>query len=183
MSKIKTFLIVSSIFISFFNLNSSLADEQKSNEYIGLSLEELMEEEVFSHSKREEKAFTVESALFVVTNEDIKRAGVESIPEALRLVPGVQVSRINSSIWSISIRGFSNQFANKLLVLIDGKSVYTPLFSGVYWNDQDLILDDVERIEVIRGPGGTIWGANAVNGVINIITKNSNQTQGNQLSA
>ncbi len=118
------------------------------------------------------------AAVFVVTQEMIRRSGATSIPEALRMVPGLQVARVDSNKWAISARGFNNRFANKLLVMIDGRSVYTPLFSGVYWGVQDLVLQDIERIEVIRGPGATAWGANAVNGVINIITKSARDTQG-----
>ena len=114
----------------------------------------------------------------MITQEDIRRSGATSIPEALRLAPGVEVAQIDSDRWSIAIRGFAGQFSKSLLVLIDGRSVYTPLFSGVYWNVQNMMLEDVDRIEVIRGPGGTIWGSNAVNGVINIITKSANDTKG-----
>jgi iron complex outermembrane receptor protein len=118
------------------------------------------------------------AAIYVITQEDIRRSGATSIPEALRLAPGVEVAQVDSDHWSIAIRGFAGQFARSLLVLIDGRSVYTPLFSGVYWDVQNLMLEDVDRIEVIRGPGGTIWGSNAVNGVINIITKSANDTKG-----
>ncbi len=143
-----------------------------------LSLEELMNVEVYSVGKKEQRLADSAAAVAVITNEDIKRSGATNIPEALRLVPGVEVAHIDSNKWAISIRGFNDRFANKLLVLVDGRSVYTPLFAGVYWDVQDLMLEDVDRIEVIRGPGGTLWGANAVNGVINIITKTSSETQG-----
>src|SRR5262249_6122218 len=109
---------------------------------------------------------------------EIRRSGATSIPEALRLVPGVEVSRIDSSKWALGVRGFENRLSRSVLVLIDGRSVYTPLFAGVYWEVQDTLLEDVERIEVIRGPGGTIWGPNAVNAVINIITKKASDTHG-----
>lgn len=118
------------------------------------------------------------AAVFVITNEMIQRSGATSVPEVLRMAPGVEVARIDSSKWAISIRGFNGQFANKLLVQIDGRTVYSPYFAGVFWDVQDLFLEDVERIEVIRGPGASVWGANAVNGVINVITKNSKETQG-----
>ncbi len=147
-----------------------------------LTLEELMDIQVTSVSKGEEDFFKAASAIFVITQEDLRRSGVNTIPEALRMVPGVQVSQIDSSTWAISARGFNSRFANKLLVLIDGRSVYTHVFAGVFWDEQDLVLEDIERIEVIRGPGGTLWGANAVNGVINIITKNAHQTTGGQIS-
>jgi iron complex outermembrane receptor protein len=143
-----------------------------------LSLEELMNIEVTTVSKKRERRSEVAAALYVITQEDIRRSGVTSIPEALRLAPGVHVARIDANKWAVSVRGFSGRFTNKLLVLIDGRSVYTPLFAGVYWDVQDTLLEDIDRIEVIRGPGGTLWGANAVNGVINIITKNARDTQG-----
>lgn len=142
------------------------------------SLEDLMQIEVTSVSKKEQRLNRVAAAVYLLTQEDIRRSGYSSLPEALRMVPGLQVARIDSSKWAISARGFNGQYANKLLVLVDGRSVYTPLFSGVYWNLQNIPLEDVERIEVIRGPGATMWGANAVNGVINIITKHTRDTQG-----
>ncbi len=138
--------------------------------------------DIFSLSKKKESAFDAPSATYILAAEDIRRAGITSIPEALRLVPGVQVSKIDGNKWAISMRGFDNQFSNKLLVLIDGRTVYTPLFSGVFWDIHDYVIEDIEKIEVVRGPGGTIWGANAVNGVINIITKNAAQTQGTYVS-
>lgn len=143
-----------------------------------MSIEDLMGLEITSVSKREEKLSDAPAAVFVLTQEDIRRSGWTTIPDALRMVPGLDVAKIDANKWAISARGFNEQFANKLLVLIDGRSVYTPLFSGVYWDIQDLMLEDVERIEVIRGPGATLWGANAVNGVINIITKKAKDTQG-----
>jgi iron complex outermembrane receptor protein len=143
-----------------------------------LSLEQLGDIEVTTVSKEPVKVSQTPAAIYVITQEDIRRSGATSIPEALRLAPGVEVGRVDSDHWSIAIRGFAGQFSKSLLVLIDGRSVYTPLFSGVYWDVQNLMLEDVDRIEVIRGPGGTIWGANAVNGVINIITKSANETQG-----
>lgn len=143
-----------------------------------MSIEELMEVKIFSVSKKEEKLFQSPAAIYVITGEDIRRSGARSIPEALRLAPGLQVARIDANKWAISSRGFNRRFANKLLVLMDGRSVYTPFFAGVYWDVQDTMLEDVDRIEVIRGPGATLWGANAVNGVINIITKNAGDTRG-----
>lgn len=148
-----------------------------------LTLEELMEIDVYSAGRRLEPVHEVPSAIYVLTNEDIRRARVTSIPEALRLVPGVQVARVDANKWAVSIRGFNSRIANKLLVLIDGRSIYDPLFSGTLWESKDLMLEDVERIEVIRGPGGTLWGANAVNGVINIITKHARDTGGGLISA
>lgn len=138
--------------------------------------------QVTSASKKAEYVSNAPSAVFVIGNDDIKRAGVTSVPEALRLAPGVDVARVSSSKWAVSIRGFNGIFANKLLVMIDGRSVYNPGFSGVYWDAQDVMLEDVERIEVIRGPAATLWGANAVNGVINIISKRAEDTSGGLLA-
>lgn len=146
-----------------------------------LSLEQLMAIEVTSVSKQAQPLAQAAAAVFVMTQEDIRRSGATSIPEALRMVPGLQVARLDSNKWAISSRGFNGRFANKLLVLIDGRSVYTPLFAGVYWDVQDTLMEDIDRIEVIRGPGATLWGANAVNGVINIITKKAKDTQGGLL--
>ena len=148
-----------------------------------MSLEELMGVQVTSVSKRAEPISAAAAAVFVITQEDLRRSGATSIPEALRMVPGLEVARIDASKWAISARGFNGRFANKLLVLVDGRSVYTPLFSGVFWDVQDTLIEDIDRIEVIRGPGATLWGANAVNGVINILTKPARETQGGLLAA
>lgn len=148
-----------------------------------LTLDQLKNIEVTSVSKEPEQAFDAAAAIYVITQEDIRRSGATSIPEALRLAPGVQVARAGSNQWAISIRGFNDQFSNKLLVMIDGRVVYTPIFSGVYWDVQDTLLEDVKQIEVIRGPGATLWGANAVNGVINIITEEAINTTGKFVSA
>jgi iron complex outermembrane recepter protein len=148
-----------------------------------LSLEELSAIEVTTPSKTPTKVLQTSAAIFVITAEDIRRSGVTSIPAALRLAPGVEVARIDSSTWSIGIRGFGSDLTRSVLVLIDGRTVYTPLFAGTNWDVQNTNMDDIDRIEVIRGPGGTIWGPNAVNGVINIITKDSKDTQGMQASA
>ncbi|BBL58777.1 TonB-dependent receptor plug domain-containing protein [Methylomonas koyamae] len=145
---------------------------------LDLNVEDLLSVEVTSVSKKAQALNDSAAAVFVITHDDIKRTGVTSIPEALRMAPGMDVSRIDSNKWAVSARGFNGRFANKLLVLIDGRNTYTRSFSGVYWENQDVMLEDVERIEVIRGPGATLWGANAVNGVINIITKHSAKTQG-----
>ena len=124
------------------------------------------------------------AAIYVLTGEDIRRSGVTNIPDALRLIPGVNVARVNGSRnWAVGIRGFGDQFSKYVLVLIDGRSVYTPLFGGVLWTVDNVMLEDIDRIEVIRGPGGTIWGADAVNGIINIITKHSQDTKGTLLSS
>ena len=143
-----------------------------------LSLEQLMDIEVTSVAKKEQRWAETPAAIYVITQEEIRRSGATSIPEALRLAPGVQVSRIDANKWSIGVRGFGSRLSRSVLVLMDGRSVYTPLFAGVYWEVQDTLLEDIERIEVIRGSGGTLWGANAVNGVINIITKRADDTQG-----
>jgi iron complex outermembrane receptor protein len=145
-----------------------------------LTIEQLMsiKVKVTSASKKAENLADAPAAIFVITSEDIRRGGFSSLPEALRMVPGLYVAKVNSHWWTISARGFSDYLNNKMLVLIDGRSVYTPHFGGVFWELQDIPLDEVNRIEVIRGPGGTLWGANAVNGVINIITKRAEDTQG-----
>ena len=161
----------------------SVAGVAQTKDLTEMSLEDLMNTKVTSVSKREQKMSEVAAAIFVISAEDIRRSGATNIPDLLRMVPGVDVAQINASSWAISVRGFNHQFSDKLLVLIDGRAVYTPLFGGVYWDVQDVPLEDIERIEVIRGPGATIWGANAVNGVINIITKKASDTQGGLLTA
>jgi len=148
------------------------------NEFLDMDIGQLMQITITSVSKRPQNLSDSPAAVFVITSEDIARSGVTTIPEALRMVPGIQVARISSDKWAVSARGFNGQTANKLLVLMDGRSVYSPAFSGVFWNSRDTLLEDIDRIEVIRGPGGTIWGANAVNGIINIITKNAHDTEG-----
>ncbi len=152
-------------------------------EVADLSLEELMDVTVYSAAKKEQALADTAAAAFVISQEDIRRSGATSIPDALRMAPGVQVAQINAHAWAISIRGFNDRFSTKLLVMVDGRTVYSPLFSGTYWSGQDAVLEDIDRIEVIRGPGGTVWGANAVNGVINIRTKHSKKTQGGLVSA
>ena len=163
----------------FLWITAGLANEpKKPRELFSLKDKDV----ITSVSKTPENAFDAASAIYVITQDDIRRSGHTSIPEILRLAPGVEVSRIDSNKWAISSRGFNRQFANKMLVLIDGRTVYTPLFSGVFWDIQDLVIEDIDRIEVIRGPGATLWGANAVNGVINIISKDARLTQGTKLS-
>jgi len=148
-----------------------------------ISLEDLMSVQVTSVSKKEQKLSQAGAAIYVINQEDIRRSGAVSIPDLLRMVPGIHVAQMNAHTWTISIRGFTDKYGDKVLVMIDGRSVYTPLTSGVNWDQQDVPLEDIERIEVIRGPGGTVWGANAVNGVINIITKSSAATPRGLLSA
>ncbi len=147
------------------------------------SLEDLMNIEITSATKAPQKLSDAAAAIFVIPQEDIRRSGVTSIPEALRMVPGVQAAKIDANKWAITARGFNGRAANKLLVLMDGRTVYTPIYSSVFWNNIDTIIEDIERIEVIRGPGASLWGANAVNGVINIISKPAEKTQGVLASA
>ncbi len=166
--------VLSCLFVLIFSshafaLNPSL---------LKLSLEDLMKIEVTSATKRPQKMGEIASAVYVLTPEDILQGFDNQLPDLLRDVPGVHVARITSSDWAISIRGFNDRFANKLLVMMDGRTLYTPLFSGVFWERQDYILDDLARIEVIRGPGASLWGSNAVNGIINILTKSAWETQG-----
>ena len=175
-----------SIFIVFCCLADIVAAENKTvlgkkpvdNQFLDLSIEELMNVEVTSASRHSQKLSEVPSAIFVITQDDIRRSGATSIPEALRMAPGVEVARIGTDKWAISIRGFNSRFADKLQVMMDGRSAYNPLFAGVQWEQQDTLMEDIERIEVIRGPNAAVWGANAVNGVINIITKKAADTQG-----
>jgi iron complex outermembrane receptor protein len=148
-----------------------------------LTLEQLGNIEVTTASKEPEEVWSTPAAIYVITQDDIRRSGATSIADALRLAPGVEVSRISSTTWAVGIRGLQSNFSKSVLVLIDGRSVYTPLFSGVYWDVQDVVLENIDRIEVIRGPGGTVWGPNAVNGVINIIRKSSADTHGLMVSA
>ncbi|MET0856694.1 MAG: TonB-dependent receptor [Telluria sp.] len=163
-------------------MSSALAAPAAS-ELSDLSLEQLSNVVVTSVSRQEEKLATAAASIFIISNSDIRRSGAHSLPEALRLAPNLQVARVDARNYAVTARGFNSAFANKLLVLIDGRSVYSPLFSGVFWDAQDLPMDDIERIEVISGPGSTIWGANAVNGVINVITKSAIDTQGGRASA
>ena len=148
-----------------------------------LSFVELANIRITSVSKRDESLADAAASVFVITHDDIRRSGVTSLPEALRLAPNLHVAQVSANSYAISARGFNNSAANKLLVLIDGRSVYTPLFSGVFWDVQNVMLEDVDRIEVISGPGGTLWGTNAVNGVINVITQSAANTQGGLATA
>src|SRR6202158_1658430 len=153
-------------------------DQNASASLKKLNLEELGNVEVTTASKEPKTVWRTPAAVYVLTQEDIRRSGATSLPEVLRLVPGVEVARTDSDTWSLGVRGFGSTLSRSVLVLIDGRTVYTPLFAGVYWQVQDTLLEDIDRIEVIRGPGGTIWGANAVNAVINIITKSAKDTGG-----
>jgi iron complex outermembrane receptor protein len=157
--------------------------QQTSTDLTTKSLEDLMNVEVTSVSKSEQTLSRTASAIFVITAEDIARSGATNIPDLLRMVPGMDVAQINANTWAISARGLNDEFSNELLVMVDGRTVYLPTFGGVFWDVLDMPLDDIERIEVIRGPGGTIWGANAVNGVVNIITKKAADTHGGLIVA
>ena len=150
--------------LSKLRAQTTQADLKPDDSLTQLSLEQLGNVEVTTASKEPEHVWQTAAAIYVITQEDIRRSGATSIPELLRLVPGAEVARIDSDHWAVGMRGFGGEFSKSLLVLIDGRSVYSPLFAGVYWQIQDTLLEDVDRIEVIRGPGGTIWGANAVNG-------------------
>jgi len=157
-------------------------DNHETTDLTELPLEVLMDLEVTSASRKAQRLANTAAAAFIISQEDIRRSGATSIPELLRMVPGVQVAKMDANKWAVSIRGINGRFVSKLQVLKDGRSVYTPLFSGVFWESLDTPLEDIERIEVIRGPGAAMWGANAVNGVINIITKQAIDTQGGLLS-
>lgn len=170
--------VIRSLAIAF-----AVAAQAQTGDLTKLSLEDLMGLDITSVAKRETKLSQAAAAIYVITQEEIRRSGLTSIPELLRLVPGMSVARIDGNTWAITSRGFNGRFADKMLVLQDGRTLYSPLFSGVFWDIQDTVLEDIDRIEVIRGPGGTLWGANAVNGVINIITKHSQATQGGLLTA
>ncbi len=172
-------LLSSLLIISFIaGASTARASGVAENRYMGMSLDQLMKIKITSVSKSEETLSDAAAAIFVITQEDIRRSGATTIPEALRMAPGIQVAHIDANKWAITARGFNGKYANKLLVLLDGRTLYTPLYSGVYWDVQDTMLEDIDRIEVIRGPGATLWGSNAVNGVINIITKSAGASQG-----
>ncbi len=156
---------------------------QLPSDFADLSIEELMNESVTSVAKKETRLFASPAAIAVVTHDDVRRLGIDHFPEALRWLPGTNVARINNTQWAVSVRGFNSQLSDKLLVLQDGRPLYTPTFGGVFWDSQDTVMEDLERIEVIRGPGATLWGANAVNGVVNIVTKSAKDTQGTLVSA
>lgn len=160
---------------------ANTAQQISARDLSNLSIEELGDIEVSSVSKIAQPLSTAPAAIFVITHDDVMRSGATSVPEMLRLAPNLQVAQITSSQYAISARGFNSSVADKLLVLVDGRSVYTPYYSGVMWDLQEVLPEDVERIEVISGPGATLWGANAVNGVINIITRKSQDTQGGVL--
>ncbi|OYU29739.1 MAG: hypothetical protein CFE39_17145 [Comamonadaceae bacterium PBBC2] len=153
------------------------------NEFLDMSLEELVDYRLMSMSRKEQRVADMAAAAYVISADEIRRSGAQSIPEALRMVPGLNVAQISRNSWAVSSRGFNERFSGKLLVQVDGRSVYSPLFSGVLWETQDTMMEDIERIEVIRGPGAALWGTNAMNGVINIVTRSAASSQGNLLSA
>ena len=175
-------LLLSMLLVPLALIGASIPD-QASNPVKEMTLEQLGNVEVTSVSKSPEEVWKTSAAIFVITQDDIERSGVTTIPDALRLAPGVEVAQIDGSNWSVGIRGFGSNLTRDILVLIDGRTVYTTLLAGTYWEVQNVMLQDVERIEVIRGPGATIWGPNAVNGVINIITKASKDTHGALVNA
>jgi iron complex outermembrane receptor protein len=184
---IRVAMLLLTCLIVFGSGPHSFAQQQKQNnnepeDLFDMSIEELMNLEITTASKKKEKLFDAPATAYVITSEDIRRSEATSIPDALWMVPGLQVARMNANKWAITSRDFNGEFANKMLVIIDGRSIYTPHFDGVCWDTHDVMLEDVERIEVIRGPGGTLWGANAVNSIINIITKDAKDTQGGLLS-
>lgn len=172
--EIKTYIAVL-LGLIYAGAHAQTADREP---FLALALQEVMELEITSVSKKPQTVSRSAAAVFVLTGDDIRRAGAQNIPDALRLAPGLHVAQISANAWAVSARGTNGRFANKLLVMIDGRTVYSPMFSGVFWDVQDTVLADIERIEVIRGPGAALWGANAVNGVINIITKSALATQG-----
>ncbi len=161
----------------------SQSQTAQANDLTTMNIEDLMNIKVTSVSRTEEKLSLTASAVFVIGPGDIRDSGALNIPDLLRMVPGVDVAQLSSNTWAISVRGLNDRFSNKLLVLLDGRAVYTPTIGGVFWDVLDLPLEDIERIEVIRGPGGSVWGANAVDGVINILTKKSSETHGGLLTA
>jgi iron complex outermembrane receptor protein len=170
--------VLSSAAVASLPASSSELDDAHADGLADLSIEELMNESVTSVSKKSQKFGDAAAAIAVLSNDDLRRSGATSVAEALRMVPGLQVAALNSSKWAISARGFNNVYANKLLVLVDGRAVYSSVFAGVYWELQQMLLEDIDRIEIIRGPGATVWGANAVNGVINIVSRTATDTQG-----
>jgi iron complex outermembrane receptor protein len=157
---------------------ATASDSGRKMDLTAMNIEDLMNIEVTSVSKTEEKLSRTASAVFDIEREDIRHSGALNISDLLRMVPGVNVAQISSNAWAICVRGFNGRFSNKLLVMLDGRPVYSPSFGGVFGDALDVPLEDIQRIEVIRGPGGSVWGANAVNGVINIITRNASETHG-----
>lgn len=183
MKVLKLPILVLFLAIAVISVTGSISVFASSDDISILSLEELLDLEVVSVAKVPEKVSRTPAAIYIITQEDIRRSGINTIPDALRMVPGMHVYQIDANKWAVSSRGFASRFSNKMLVMVDGRTVYSPLFSGTFWDSQDLMLEDIERIEVIRGPGGTLWGANAVNGIINIISKDTADSQGGLVKA
>jgi iron complex outermembrane recepter protein len=171
-------MIISSVMVYCFSVLEVFSQTEVPEDLFSLSLDELMNIEVISVSRTLEKTFQAPAAVTVITHDDIHRSGYTSIGEILKMAPGLQVAQIDANKFAITSRGFNSRYANMLLVQIDGRTVYSTLHSGVYWETQELMLEDVDRIEIIRGPGASLWGANAVNGIINIITKSAKDTMG-----
>jgi iron complex outermembrane recepter protein len=170
------------VLASILSMSSMSVLAIEDDDLMELSLQDLLDVDVTSVSKKAEKRSEAAAAIYSISNEDIRRSTAKTIPDLLRTVPGVNVAQIDAHTWSVTVRGQGGEYATKLLVLVDGRSVYTPFFSGVFWDTVNLVLEDVDRIEIIRGPGGALWGANAVNGVINIVTKSAEETQGGLVS-
>lgn len=175
--------IVTVAVISLVTSYSSAQDSEPLPDYFSLDIEELLNTRVISVSKTDQVISDAAASIYVISQDDIRNSGATTIPEALRLAPHLQVTKITASTYAISVRGFNSAASNKLLVLRDGRTIYSPLFSGVFWDQQDFMLEDVERIEVISGPGGTLWGSNAVNGVINIVSRNTADSTGGLAAA
>src|ERR1700685_1424386 len=180
--------LMSRSLILLFLCGPAFAQQSEKQQALGkdlttMSIEDLMNVKVTSVSRTEEKLSRTASAVFVIGPEDIRSSGALNIPDLLRMVPGVDVAQLTSNTWAIGVRGLNGRFNNKLLVLLDGRAVYTPTFGGTFWDVLNLPLEDIERIEVIRGPGGSVWGANAVDGVINIITSKADATHGGLVTA
>src|SRR5687767_7691280 len=174
--------LVSLLFLPLVGSPAPAAAQSAPQNLAALSIEELMQIDVTLATREPEPVRLTAAAIAVVTSDDIRRSGVTTIADAVALADGVHVARFNNGSWAVSARGFNATSANKLLVMVDGRTEYSPLFAGAFWNMLDYTLEDIDRIEVIRGPGATLWGANAVNGVVNIITRHSRDTQGTLLS-
>ena len=179
----RALVVVALTLCSSVTMRAQAQAPTSSQDLTAFTIEDLMNITITSASRKQERADEVAAAVFVITADDIRRSGMATLPDLLRLVPGVQVAQINANKWAVSVRGFNGLYANKLLVLVDGRSVYNHLFSGVMWDMEDLLVEDIDRIEVIRGPGAAVWGANAVNGVINILTKTAAETRGTLVRA
>ena len=163
-------------------LPNTQASHLAPSDLLQLSLNDLLDVKIRAVGKKPQQLSEIPAAVFIITHSDIRQAGVRTIPDLLRMVPGMHINQLNSHAWEISARGFNQLLANKMLVMVDGRSVHVREFSGVWWEQLNLIVDDIDHIEVVRGPGGTAWGSNAVNGVVNIITKTAKDTQGGLLN-